>query len=240
MIQHCCAYRPAPDTNIGQDGKLPASGRPPCLCNRRRSAPRSSPNAGVTPSSCRASATSQAARADMPKHDHPLPAGTSLGGVSEPSDRGTGSQLLLFPEQLPGRNDINSRVRRLNGGKDALLGADVSDYRADRRFLGLWRDRFRRGRNCKDTVFHLPGRLCRDADHRFGGSKKPASLVAPTKARRRPGYPLSRHDQGNEVPAATGGQAVRAKSDSPERSLRLCYCDVCAVTSGPRTSLVTT
>src|SRR5215831_1397611 len=74
--------------------------------------PRPSPNAGFTPSSCRASATSQAARADMPKHDHPLPAGMSLGDVSEPCDRGIRSQLLLFPGQVPGRNDINSRAHR--------------------------------------------------------------------------------------------------------------------------------
>jgi len=44
-------------------------------------------------------------------------------------------------------------------------------------FLGLWRDRVRRGRHCKDTVFYLPGRLRRDAADGFDGQKKPAYLM---------------------------------------------------------------
>jgi hypothetical protein len=93
---------------------------------------------------------------------------------------GTRLQLGLFPE-------VATRPRGIypghaaNGGEYALLGAGVFRNRDHRRPFGLWWNRVRCGRHCKNTVFHLPGRLRRDAADRPDGQQKPTNLTGSEK-----------------------------------------------------------
>ena len=103
-----------------------------------------------------------------------------LEGASQtckPNYPGTGSPVDLFSGSSCPAERTSTLGRAVNGGQYALLGAGVSHCRDHRRLFGLWRDCVRCGRHCKDTVFYLPDRLCRDAADGFNGPKKSTHLA---------------------------------------------------------------
>jgi hypothetical protein len=96
-----------------------------------------------------------------------------------------------------------------NGGEYALLGAGVFRNRNHRRAFGLWWNRVRRCRHCKNTVFHLPGRLCRNAADGADGQKKPPNLGGLKNARTRSGIARGRL---NRYLVKSGGGGVRVEA----------------------------
>ena len=136
---------------------------------------------------------------------HPLPSQT---------DREPNCNSACFRRWLPGQGTHLGHAA--NGGEYALLGAGVFRNRNHRRAFGLWWNRVRCCRHCKDTVFHLRGRLCRNAADGADGQKKPPNLGGPKNARTRSGIARGRL---NRYLVKSGAAECGSKLRSPNSPL---------------------